>query len=111
MFKLFCLKALRLVVLTLILVHIALGSALAQGIQSPKEASPSSAEMINKPEEILPARPKPTANERTTNTPSTKVPEKVSPTRTSNTARPEDPYSKYYDAIKKFDEELYGKGG
>ena len=108
MLKSFCLKALQLIVLTLLLVQMAVGTALAQGIQSPQEASPQSTEIKNKQEEILPARTESTTNERQTKT-SNK--ESVSSSRTSKTDRPVDPYTKYYEGIKKFNQELYGERG
>lgn len=111
MLKSFCLKALQLIVLTLLLVQIAVGSAFAQEIRSPQETSPQSAESKNKQEEILPARPELTTEEKNPRASSQKQPESVSSPRTSKTDRPVDPYTKYYDSMKKFNEEVYGKDG
>ena len=58
MFKSFCLKALRLIVLTLLLIQMASGIALASQIQSPSEVSSQSTEMKTKQEEMIPARSK-----------------------------------------------------
>ena len=111
MLKSFCLQALRLIVLGLLLVQMAVGSALAQGIQSPQEASPQSPKIENKQEEMMPARSESATDEIRTATPSKRVSESTSSPRASDKARPADPYAKYYEAIKNFNEEVYGEGG
>ena len=111
MLKSFCLKALQLIVITLLLVQMAVGVAWAQETQSPQKASPQSTEIKNQQEETLPARNQQISDETQTRQSSQQEPEKVSPTPRSNSDRIADPYSKYYEGMKKFNEELYGKDG
>jgi cytoskeletal protein RodZ len=111
MLKSFYLKALRVIVLTLLLVQMAVASALAQEISLPQEASPPSTETKNKQEETVPVRTDLTTDARKTANSSEKEPESVSSPQTSKTGRPVDPYSKYYEGIKKFNQEVYGKEG
>ena len=111
MLKSFCLKALRLIVLTLLLVQMAFSSAWAQGIQSSQEVTPKSPEMKHKQQEMMPAPSELTTDEGKTTTPSTTMPESALKTPPSKANQPVDPYAKYYDAIKKYNAEVYGKGG
>ena len=91
--------------------QMAVGVAWAQETQSPQKASPQSTEIKNQQEETLPARNQQTSDDTKTTKSSQKEPEKVSPTPRSKSDRPVDPYSKYYEGMKKFNEELYGKDG
>jgi hypothetical protein len=111
MLKLFCLKALQLIVVTLLLLQMAVGVAWAQEIQSPQKTSLQSTEIKKQQEETLPARQEQTTDDRKTTKSSQKEPETVSPTQPSKSNRPVDPYGKYYEGMKKFNEELYGKDG
>lgn len=105
MLKSFCFKALRLIVLTLFLAQIAIGSASAQEITSPQKVNPPSLESKTKQEDNSPARTDLTKNERK------KVTSREKEPLPSKTGRPVDPYSKYYEGIKKFNQELYGEEG
>lgn len=109
--------ALRLVALTLLLVQVTLSSALAEDspssaevnwqpsevveTQSPEAINPGHVELSEPQEQMLD-----TSQVEVKNTPEESPTVSSSP---STSSRPFDPYD--YDAMKKFYDELYGKGG
>ena len=104
-------RALQLIFLTLLITQISFNSVLAQEVPSNNTNNSSSPNIEN----INPI-------ERTDTVPSTEDNRKVAPSNElqvtpkakssrAKSSRPKDPYEKYYDAIQKFDEELYGEKG
>ena len=104
-------RAFQLIILTLLITQINFNSVLAQEVPSTNTNNSSSPNIEN----INPIEKTPTA-------PSTEDNRKVAPSKEfqatpkarssrAQSSRPSDPYEKYYDAIKKFNEELYGEKG
>ena len=111
MLKIWKKRAFLLIILTLLISQISFNSVLAQEAPSTNtnNSSSSNIEKIN-------------SIERTPIVPSTEDNRKVAPSKErqatpkakssrAQSSRPSDPYEKYYDAIKKFNEELYGAKG
>ncbi|NET37253.1 MAG: hypothetical protein F6K19_35380 [Cyanothece sp. SIO1E1] len=109
MLKSVFLKALRLVVLGLLLFNIAVSGAFAQAAQSQNTGSPQPPE-AGSSSEVQPTRAE-RIQDRERITPSrNRSQQEATPSRRAEEARPKDPYEDYYDAMKKFNEEVYGKG-
>ncbi|MDJ0706391.1 MAG: hypothetical protein QNJ46_24235 [Leptolyngbyaceae cyanobacterium MO_188.B28] len=104
------LKILRSIVLVLLLFNIAVGGAFAQERQPQNANSPQPSE-IRGGTEAQPVRSDPRRNRETVSPSPNRSQERATPSRRSNGERPKDPYEDYYDAMKKFNEEVYGKGG
>ena len=111
MFRSWRKRAFLLIAITLLITSISFNSVLAQEVPSTNTNNSSSPNI----EKIYPI-------ERTRAVPSTEDNRKVTPSNEGqatpkakssrdNSSRPSDPYEKYYDAIKKFNEELYGEKG
>lgn len=111
MFRSWRKRAFLLMAITLLITQISFNSVLAQEVPSTdtKNSLSPNIENIN-------------SRERTHTVPSTGDNRKVIPSSEgqatpkaessrANLSRPSDPYKKYYDAIKKFNEELYGERG
>ena len=110
MLKSIFLNILRSIVLVLLLFNMAVGGAFAQGGQPQNASSPQPSESRGA-SGVQPIRTERTQNrERVTPSPS-RSQERAAPSRRADGGRPKDPYEDYYDAMKKFNEEVYGKRG
>ena len=108
MLKLWKKRAFLLILLTLLISLISFNSVSAQEITSPNTTNFSSPNIEN----INPSVRTQTAEDNSEVAPSNE--NQLTPNETSsrvNQNRPEDPYAKYFDAIKKFNEKLYGENG
>ena len=110
MFRSLSKKALQLIVLTLLIINISFNSMLAQELPSSnltKSQFPN-LEQTNQLEtptnsSIKDKKVVTPSNERQSDS-------RVSSSR-ADSSQPKDPYEQYYDAIKKFNEEVYGEEG
>ncbi|MDJ0900774.1 MAG: hypothetical protein QNJ55_18380 [Xenococcus sp. MO_188.B8] len=111
MLKLWKKRAFLLIIVTLLISQISFNSVLAEEVISSNTNNFSSSNIEN-------INPK----AETQIVPSTEDKKEVVPSKESqvtpkvesfsvNSSRPSDPYEKYFDAIKKFNEELYGENG
>ena len=103
-------KALRLVVLVLLLFNIAVSGAFAQAGQSQDVINPQPSETA-RPREAQPSRIEPAQNQERRTPERNRARQRADSTRRSDGTRPQDPYEDYYDAMKKFNQEVYGKRG
>ena len=104
-------RAFQIIVLILLLTQISVTRVLAQELQSANTDNSSSANIENiNLRERTPATPVMEDNRRVTPNNERQVTPQARSSRT-NSSRPNDPYEKYYDAIKKFNDELYGERG
>lgn len=111
MFRSWSKKAFLLIAITLLITQISFNSVLAQEVPSTntKNSSSPNIEKIN-PIERTPTVPTTEDNRKVTPTNEGQAIPKAQSSR-ANSSRPSDPYEKYYDAIKKFNDELYGEKG
>ncbi len=104
-------RAFLLIAITLLVTQISFNSVLAIEVPSTNTNNSSSPNIEN----INPS-------EKTRTVPSTEDNRKVAPSNedqvapkakssSANSSGPSDPYEKYYDAIQKFNDELYGEKG
>ena len=111
MFRSWSKQALQLIVVILLVIQISVNSVLAQEVASPNAAKSISPNLENTNRVEMPINSSSTeenirvapSNERQQNA-------TVSSSR-ADSSRPKDPYEQYYDAIKSFNEELYGEQG
>ena len=104
MLRSFFLKALLFTALILLLVNVTVGPALAQQVNQGLNTSSSTQKLERN-------RTRPTADRDESTTRNNRRQEPATSVRSSNDSRPQDPYEPYYDAMKKFNEEVYGKKG
>ncbi len=104
-------RALQLIFLTLLITQISFNSVLAQEVPSTNTNNSSSPNIENiKPIEKTGTESSTEDNRKVAPSDEQQVTPKAESSR-ANSSRPSDPYEKYYDAIKKFNEELYGEKG
>ncbi len=111
MFRFWIKKVLQLIILSLIIIQLSFNSVLAQEVLAPNaKTSPSpNLENTNRVEKPLSTS---TNEDNRRVAPSNKSqPSSRDLSIRKNSSRPQDPYEKYYDAIKKFNDELYGEQG
>ena len=110
MFRSLSKKALQLIVLTLLIINISFNSVLAQELPSSnvtKSQSPN-LEQTNRVE--IPINSS-TEDKRIVTPSNERQPDSSVSSSRADSSQPRDPYEKYYDAIKKFNDELYGEQG
>ena len=100
MLKSFFLKALRLIILIVVFLQINFNSAFAQEIQSTQDVNSPSPKIQPQEEVQAPNKSETITQEEIT---------KTSSSHLADQNRPQDPYSKYYDSMKQFNTEVYGK--
>ena len=103
-------KALQLMILILLIIQISFNSVLAQELPSSNVTNSQSPNLEQTNQLEIPSnslteekRIVPSNNERQPDS-------RVSSSR-ADSSQPSDPYEKYYDAIKNFNDELYGEQG
>ncbi len=104
-------RVFQLIFLILLIIPISFPRVLAQEVTS-TNIHDSSSPNIEKIYSIETTRTVPSTEENRKVTPSNE--DQATPKAQSsraNSSRPSDPYEKYYDAIQKFNEELYGEKG
>ncbi len=110
MFRSLSKKALQLIVLTLLIINISFNSVLAQELPSSnvtKSQSPN-LEQTNRLEIPITSS---TEDKRIVIPNNERQPDSRVSSSSADSSQPQDPYEKYYDAIKKFNDELYGEQG
>ena len=110
MFRSLSKKALQLIVLTLLIINISFNSVLAKELPSSnvtKSPSPN-LEQTNQLEIPITSS---TEDKRIVTPNNERQPDSRVSSSRADASQPQDPYEKYYDAIKKFNDELYGEQG
>ncbi len=111
MFRSWSKKALQLIILALIIIQLSFNSVLAQEISSPNANTSPSSNVDNTSRVEKPFSTSSTEDNRKVAPSNKRQPSSRESSVRKNSSRPQDPYEKYYDAIKKFNDELYGEQG
>ena len=103
-------KALQLIVLTLLIVQISFNSVLAQELPSPDVNNTQFPKLEQTNRGTMPIDSSTKENRNITPRNERQSDSTISSSR-ADASQPKDPYEKYYDAIKNFNDELYGEQG
>ena len=110
MFRSLSKKALQLIIFTLIIIQIGVNTVLAQELSSPNVTNSQSPQLEQTEGVKIPTTPSTDEKRIVTPRNERQLDSTVSSSR-ADASQPRDPYEKYYDAIKKFNDELYGEQG
>ena len=110
MFRSLSKKALQLIVIILSIVQIGVSGVLAQELPS-SQVTDSQSPNLEKTNRVEMPINSSTKEQRIVTPRNEAQPDSRVPSSRADSSQPRDPYEKYYDAIKKFNDELYGEQG